>query len=215
VVDRVIGHSPGFISSAATAALAYVVLFGVLFSAPFYLESAGGLSAKDAGLWLTALPVGIAVVAPIGGRLRDRLGPGGPSLGGLMLVIGGLAWLAAGPARATTAVPALALIGAGMGLFIPANNAAIMTSAPASLAGSAGGLVSMIRGLGTGFGVAATGLIFGIFAGQGAASVPLSAAAGVQGMRAGAALLAAVVVMAGALTALRPPGSETHGAELT
>jgi MFS family permease len=49
---------------------------------------------------------------------------------------------------------ALALLGAGLGVYAPANNAAVMRAVPRRLAGTGGGLVSMARGLGTALGVA-------------------------------------------------------------
>ncbi|MFE4873675.1 hypothetical protein [Streptomyces sp. NPDC056682] len=48
----------------------------------------------------------------------------------------------------------LALLGLGLGTFIPANNALIMGAIPASCSGTGGGLVNMTRGLGTALGVA-------------------------------------------------------------
>ncbi len=42
----------------------------------------------------------------------------------------------------------------GLGVFVPANNAVIMRSAPAGSAAVLGGLVNMARGIGTTFGIA-------------------------------------------------------------
>ncbi|MEV8527406.1 hypothetical protein AB0451_25175 [Streptomyces sp. NPDC052000] len=52
----------------------------------------------------------------------------------------------------------LALLGLGLGTFIPANNALIMGAIPASCSGTGGGLVNMTRGLGTALGVALVAL---------------------------------------------------------
>ena len=48
----------------------------------------------------------------------------------------------------------LALIGTGLGVYIPANNAHIMAAAPPHDAARTGGMVNMARGLGTALGVA-------------------------------------------------------------
>ena len=48
----------------------------------------------------------------------------------------------------------LALLGAGLGAYIPANNTQIMAAVPARDAATAGGMVNMTRGLGTALGVA-------------------------------------------------------------
>ena len=42
----------------------------------------------------------------------------------------------------------LALLGAGLGTYIPANNSSVMTAVPPHQAAAAGGMVSMARGLG-------------------------------------------------------------------
>ena len=57
---------------------------------------------------------------------------------------------------------ALALVGTGLGLFTPPNNAAIMASAPKHRAGVASGVLNMTRGLGTALGLAPTGLVYGL-----------------------------------------------------
>jgi MFS family permease len=52
----------------------------------------------------------------------------------------------------------LGLLGIGLGVYIPANNAAIMAKVPAEQAARAGGLINMTRGLGTAIGVALVAL---------------------------------------------------------
>jgi len=48
----------------------------------------------------------------------------------------------------------LALLGVGLGTFIPANNPSVMAAVPVQQAAAAGGMVSMACGLGTALGVA-------------------------------------------------------------
>jgi MFS family permease len=81
-------------------------------------------------------------------------------LAGSMLVVLSLAHSSLLPFLAE-----LALLGAGLGLFTPPNNAAIVASAPRSEAGLASGVLNVSRGLGTSLGLALTGLVFGLFAG--------------------------------------------------
>ena len=69
------------------------------------------------------------------------------------------AYLAGRDATATRVI-ALALVGAGLGAFTPANNTAIMRAAPRQGAGAAGGVINMTRGLGTSIGVALCGSIY-------------------------------------------------------
>jgi MFS family permease len=52
----------------------------------------------------------------------------------------------------------LLLMGAFLGLAIPANNAAVMTAVPASASASVGGMLNVARALGTALGVAVTAM---------------------------------------------------------
>ena len=72
--------------------------------------------------------------------------------GGLLATCAVAALAIPGPAAVT--VVSLALLGAGLGAYIPANNAEIMAAVPARDAATAGGMVNMTRGLGTALGVA-------------------------------------------------------------
>ncbi len=56
---------------------------------------------------------------------------------------------------------ALAAFGVGLGLYIAPNNSATLEAAPADQRGIAGGLVNLLRVLGTGVGVAAASAMLG------------------------------------------------------
>jgi hypothetical protein len=72
----------------------------------------------------------------------------------------GLAAALFGPETAGFLAPSLALVGAGLGVFTPSNNAMIMGAVPSRAAATAGGLLNMTRGLGTALGVAVVTLAF-------------------------------------------------------
>jgi len=131
----------------------YLVLFGPLVLLPQTLTAHGG-SALRAGLLLTALPAGFGLAAVAAERVlparwpnRRRCAAGG------LLASCSVAALAI-PAPAAVTVVSLALLGAGLGSYIPANNAQIMAAVPARDAATMGGMVNMTRGLGTALGVA-------------------------------------------------------------
>lgn len=56
----------------------------------------------------------------------------------------------------------LALLGVGLGLFTPANNAAVRGAVPRVQSGAASGILNMTRGLGTSLGLSLTGLVFAL-----------------------------------------------------
>jgi MFS family permease len=164
--------------------LSYTVLFGCLVAVPFSLEKTQHVGALTAGLELSALPVTLALVAPLGGLIRDRVGPRVPTGAGMLLTAAGMGVLAASESRPGLLVVALVIAGAGMGLFVAANNAATMFAAPHHRAGAAGGLLNMARGLGTALGVSVTSVVFAT--GRGLTSVAI--------------LLLAVAVLTGAVS---------------
>ena len=56
--------------------LSYLVMFGVLFLVPFYLERGLRLGSGRAGLELMIMPLALGITAPVAGRLADRLARG-------------------------------------------------------------------------------------------------------------------------------------------
>jgi MFS family permease len=135
------------------ALCAYLVLFGPLVLFPQVVSAQGG-SAESAGLLLTALPAGFGLAAAV----ADKLLPAGWSnrrrclLGGA--VVAASAAALAVPAPHAVSVVLLGLLGIGLGIYTPANNAEIMAAVPAREAAAAGGMVNMTRGTGTALGVA-------------------------------------------------------------
>ncbi|HEY6279290.1 MAG TPA: MFS transporter [Streptosporangiaceae bacterium] len=172
----------------------YLVLFGPLVLIPQVL-SAQGRGALLAGLLLAALPAGFGLAAVAAERMLPAAWPNQRrcAAGGMLATCSLLALAIGGPAAVT--VVSLALLGAGLGIYIPANNTQIMAAAPADGAATAGGMVNMTRGLGTALGVAVVTLCLH-------AGAPLGAA--------GAARLAIGALAAAALAATwagsRPAG---------
>jgi MFS family permease len=135
------------------ALCSYLVLFGPLVLFPQVVSARGG-SAAAAGLLLTALPVGFGAAA----ACADRLLPAGWANSRRCVLGGALAAAAAAalavPASDPVTVALLGVLGVGLGLYTPANNAEIMAAVPARDAAAAGGMVNMTRGIGTALGVA-------------------------------------------------------------
>ncbi len=145
-----IGLSSGLIS--------YAVMFGTLFVVPYYLVALH-TSAAVIGAELAALPIALGIVAALAGRLGDtrraRAVPGA----GMLIAAAGLLCVAAasaGPAR----IVGLIVVGAGIGAFTPANNAAIMGAAPDGRTGVVSGTLNLARALGTALGIALTSVLY-------------------------------------------------------
>jgi len=155
LVDLALLRTPAVSVGLAGAMCGYLVLFGPLALIPQVL-TARGTGATYAGLVLTALPAGFALAALAADRvLPKRLGNRRRCLlGGALAVVAATALSVAGPAGPGATVPLLALLGMGLGLFVPANNTAIMAAVPNRLSATTGGMVNMTRGAGTALGIA-------------------------------------------------------------
>ncbi len=153
------GTSPALLG----ALCAYLVLFGPLVLFP-QVVSAQGSSAEAAGLLLTALPAGFGLAAALADRLLPAAWPNRRRclLGGAVVACSAAAL--AVPAPRAVSVVLLGLLGTGLGIYTPANNAEIMAAVPAREAAAAGGMVNMTRGIGTALGVAVVAL--GLHAGE-------------------------------------------------
>ncbi len=153
----------------ALAFLAQAGIFAIWLLAPFYLVERRGLDPRTGGALFTLTPLGMALGAPLAGRMSDRSGPGLPVLAGLALEAGALLVLAGAGAATSLALVAGALFAAGLGVgvFQVPNMAALMAEFPAGRQGAAGGLAFLSRMLGTVGGVAVYGQLFALRAAAG------------------------------------------------
>ncbi len=191
-----------FSTGIASGLLSYLVMFGVLFLVPFYLERGVGLGSGRAGLELMVMPAALGATAPFAGRLADRIGARPLTVGGMTCVAGGLVVLAVFRPETGLFLVLLAVVGVGMGAFTPPNNAAIMGSAPAGQAGVASGVLNMTRGVGTSLGLAVTGLVFDQAGGGSGPSAVVDHAFSITSM-----VLAGIALVAGIIAGAREGGS--------
>ena len=162
IVDLELFHNRLFCAALASSFLSFLALFAVMFLMPFYLEELLSYPSHKAGLILAAVPLTISVVAPLSGRLSDRLGS--RFLSSLGLAIGSLGLLLLSDLTADASVVdivwRLVIAGFGQALFQAPNNNAIMGSVPFNRLGIASGFLATVRVLGQGFSVALAGAIF-------------------------------------------------------
>jgi EmrB/QacA subfamily drug resistance transporter len=206
MIDSRLFARTAFAAGIASGLLSYLVLFGALFVVPFFLEEKRGLAPGAAGICLTALPIAIGIVAPLAGLVADRLGARPLTVTGMVVSASALALLAELHGATALVIAWLALLGVGLGLFTPANNAAIMSAVPRAQSGAAGGILNMTRGLGTSLGLSLTGLVFAAVAGAHAEPSHLA-----DGFTAACLFLAAVAVGAAVLATLRDDAPRRTG----
>jgi len=162
IIDLGLLQNRVFRSALVCMTLAMLALFAVGFMLPFYLEELRGFSAAKSGLFLTALPLSLALVAPVSGLLADRFGSRWLASGGLAVACLGLLALAQLNAQSSDwgIIWPLLLTGVGQGLFMTPNARALMNAAPANEQGESSGLLATGRVLGQSLSVALAGAIF-------------------------------------------------------
>ncbi len=148
--------------------LTFVAFSSVQVLMPFFLEEVLFFSPSKAGLFMTAIPLTIFVIAPLSGRLSDRVGSQGLSFAGTLIGVVGLVSMAGAFGSGIHKysgypfiILGLSSIGLATGLFQSPNNSAIMGSVPIQKLGVASALLATIRNLGL---VAGTGLSTSLFA---------------------------------------------------
>jgi EmrB/QacA subfamily drug resistance transporter len=137
-------------------------MIGLFLPLTIYLQSALGFSAIKAGLTLLPMSLVSLPLAPIAGRLADRIGGKWILFAGVSLFAIGMAiidWRAAIDSTWLTFLPGAIVAGAGLGCtFAPMATVAMRNIKP-QVAGAASGLLNTTRQLGGAIGSAIVGAV--------------------------------------------------------
>jgi MFS family permease len=141
--ERALGYLSNFLMAVAR--------FSVVLLVSLYLQAAVGLNPLQAGLRVIAVPVGLAIAAPISGRLARRYEPRLLASAGIGLSAVGLGALSAlispGVGEIELAM-CLFAVGAGSGLFMTPNTSSIMARVTKQQRGVANGVRSALQNSG-------------------------------------------------------------------
>lgn len=147
--------------------LTFVSFSSISVMMPFFLEESMHMTPNKAGLFMTAIPVTIFIIAPISGRLSDKMGGKELSFSGALVATIGFLIMAGvfgagiqNDITPITVIAALSSVGLSMGLFQSPNNNSIMSSVPPEKLGVASAFLAMVRNLGF---VTGTGMATGLF----------------------------------------------------
>jgi EmrB/QacA subfamily drug resistance transporter len=190
-------RSRSFSSGIAASFLFYASMYGTLFLLPQFLQTAQGHGPLGAGLRLLPWTATTFIVAPLAGRLVNRIGERTLIVAGVSLQAIGMAWvglIVAPDLPYLRLVAPLIIAGAGVSMAMPAAQNAVLSAVAPHEIGQASGLFNMLRFLGGAFGVA---ILVAVFAATGSLASPAAFSTGFAAAMAIAATLSLAAAVAG------------------
>ena len=157
-----------FVFSNLVTLINYSATFTVSFLLSLYLQYTKGLSPQTAGLILVANPVVMTIFAPLAGRLSDRVEP--RKIASVGMAFSSVALVLFVFLNNDTAlwfiIAALAILGAGTGLFSSPNTNAVMGSVEKKFFGVASGTLATMRTCGMTLGMGIIMILFSLYIGN-------------------------------------------------
>ncbi len=162
MVDFTFFRSRTFLGANTVAFIVTFSMLAMFFFLALYMQNILGYSPVQAGLRFLPATLMIVLVAPLAGRLADRVGPRPPMVVGLTLAA--IALFLQTRIDVHTGygllLPSFMIMGLGMALTMSPMSTAAMNAVSEDKAGVASGILSMSRMVGGTFGVAAIGALF-------------------------------------------------------
>ncbi len=208
-----------FAGANVVAMLVSLGMFGVFFFVSLYVQNILGYSPTKAGAIFLPMTVLIIVVAPIAGRMSDRIGSRWLMAVGMAIVGTSLLLYQRVGVHSDfwTLLPAMLLGGVGMAMTMSPMTSAAMGAVPVDKAGVGSGVLNSFRQVGGSLGIALIGAIVASYLHH-----PAGSAAGAQdyvnGLHA-ALLVSAGITFAASIVAVvtirtRPEVEQAHIAEM-
>ena len=154
--------SRNFVGSNVVALIVTFAMLSQFFFLALYMQNILGYSPLQAGVRFLPATLMIVAIAPIAGRLTDRIGARIPIAVGLSLVSVAMFWLTTIDTSTTYGdlFPSFILMGIGMALVMSPMSTAAMNAVADAKAGIASGILSMNRMIGGTLGIAVIGAVF-------------------------------------------------------
>jgi EmrB/QacA subfamily drug resistance transporter len=165
MLDLSLFRNPTFAGANAVMLLVGLAMFGVFLFVTLYLQNVLRYSPTEAGATFLPMTILIVIVAPIAGKLSDRVGSRWLMGAGMTLV--GISLLLDTRFDASSTfwdiLPALLVGGLGMGLAMTPTTAAAMGSVPVDKAGVGSAVLNSMRQVGGSLGIAVLGAVIAAY----------------------------------------------------
>ena len=198
----------------AVSLLSTAVMCSVFFFISLYLQVVRGYTAMEAGAAFLPMTLLICLVAPLAGRISDRVGRRLPAAAGMAVLAAGL-WLLSGlgtDSDLSSVLPGLIVAGFGIGLTTAPVTSAALDFAPADQAGARAGILNTSRMIGLSIGIALMGAIVSARWPGGLAGAATDPRAFVDGLSVAFGVNGAIALVAAAIAALTLAGGRPEGA---
>ena len=187
-----------FSAAALTQFLMAASIFATAYVTSQYFQISRGDSPLGTGLRFLPWTMTPLLIAPMAGKLVDRIGARALAAPGLVLQAVGFLWIlheAHTHAAYAEFVAPFVLAGVGISMALPAPSAAGLNAAPPALLGRAAGVMNTVQQVGQAAGVAVVTVVFDA---HGSLDTPAATLAGYEP----ALVTAATISVLGALAAL-------------
>jgi len=161
MVDFSFFRSRSFLGANIVAFIVSFAMLAMFFFLALYMQNIRGYTPLQAGVRFLPSTLMIVLIAPIAGRLADRVGPRPLMTFGLLCVSGSLLWQSSLTISSaySALLPGFVLMGIGMAFVMSPMSTAAMNAVEPAKAGVASGILSMSRMVGGTFGVAVLGAL--------------------------------------------------------
>ena len=161
MLDLSLFRNSTFAGANATAMLVTLAMFGVFFFMSLYVQRILGYSPVQAGAIFLPMTILIILIAPVSGKLSDRVGSRWLMGAGMTLTAGSLVVFSrlGLDSGFWDMLPGLLMGGFGMAMTMTPMTAAAMSAVPVDKAGVGSGVLNTFRQVGGALGIAVMGAI--------------------------------------------------------
>jgi predicted MFS family arabinose efflux permease len=161
MLDLSLFRNRGFAGANTVMGLVGLAMFGIFFYVSLYVQQVLGYSPVQAGASFLPWTVLIILLAPVAGKLSDRLGPRRFVTSGMVIVAGSMLVFSRVGVGASywSLLPGMILGGLGMAIAMAPTTAAAMSSVRPEKAGVGSAVLNSMRQVGGSLGIAIMGAI--------------------------------------------------------